>query len=117
MNVLYVFLGGGLGSVLRFAISFFMAKTSFTLPVSTLVANIIACIVFAGFILGFQQKHLIPDSLKYFILIGVCGGLSTFSTFSFETFELFKQGLYFWAIANIIISFTICISVFYFLTK
>lgn len=117
MNVLYVFIGGGLGSVLRFAISLIMAKTSLTLPISTLLSNVIACVLFAGIIVGFQQKHLVPDTYKYLIIVGVCGGLSTFSTFSFETFELFKQGMFAWAITNIVLSVSLCLSVFYFVTK
>lgn len=117
MNYIYVFLGGGIGSVLRFVISILINKTSINLPIATLLANTISCALFGVLILIYQQKTAVPDVYKHLVLIGICGGLSTFSTFSFETFELFKTGLYGWAIANIIFSCAICIGLFFVLSK
>lgn len=117
MNFLLIFLGGGLGSITRFGISVLVAKTALHSGVSTLISNVVACLLLAGFIFLFHQKNVVPDIYKSFILIGICGGLSTFSTFSYETFELFKQGMISWAVANIVISCGLCLAIFYAFSK
>ncbi len=117
MNYLLVFIGGGIGSVLRFVIAILIGKTNIALPIATLSSNLISCLIFGTIIYAYQEKNLIPDNYKHFVLIGICGGLSTFSTFSFETFELIKQGMTGWAIANIIISCLLCTGLFFVFAK
>ncbi len=117
MNYLLVFIGGGLGSLVRFLISSGMSKTSITLPLATLSSNVISCLIFGGLIYSYQEKNLIPDNYKHFVLIGICGGLSTFSTFSYETFELIKQGMNAWAFANVAISCVLCTTIFFVFAK
>lgn len=112
MNFLYVFIGGGIGSVLRFSVSLLMSKIAISLPLATLLANIISCGIYASVIYMYQQKMIIPEVYKYLLLIGVCGGLSTFSTFSYETVELFKQGSYAFALLNIIGNCLLCFGIF-----
>ncbi|MEX1190247.1 MAG: CrcB family protein, partial [Bacteroidia bacterium] len=55
----------------------------------------------------------LSNSLRLMILTGFCGGLSTFSTFSYETATLFKQGDAFWAILNIAISVILCVGILF----
>ena len=117
MNYLLVFIGGGLGSVLRFAISLLIGKTSIALPLATLSSNVISCFVFGTIIYIYQEKNLIPDNYKHLVLIGICGGLSTFSTFSYETFELIKQGMSIWAVFNILVSCVLCTGLFFLFVK
>jgi len=117
MNFLLIFLGGGFGSVTRFGISLLITKTVLHPGVSTLISNVVACLLLAGVIFAFHQKNLVPDNYKYFVLIGICGGLSTFSTFSYETFELIKHGMIAWAIANVVVSCGLCLAIFYTFSK
>jgi len=117
MNYLLVFIGGGFGSLLRFMIALLFGKTSLTLPLATLSSNVISCLIFGTIIYVYQEKNLIPDNYKHLVIIGICGGLSTFSTFSFETFELIKQGQSLWAIINIAVSCLLCTGIFFAFAK
>lgn len=117
MNYILVFIGGGLGSVLRFMIALLFGKTTLSLPIATLSSNIISCFISGTLIYIYQEKNLIPDNYKHLIIIGICGGLSTFSTFSYETFELLKQGMTVWAIINIVVSCILCTSIFFMFAK
>lgn len=117
MNYILVFIGGGLGSVLRFIIAMFVSKTNLSLPIATLSSNVLSCFIFGVFIYSYQEKNLIPENYKHLVLIGICGGLSTFSTFSFETFELIKQGMTGWALINIAVSCILCTAIFFMFSK
>lgn len=113
MNFLYVFIGGGIGSMVRYSLGILIKKNpeQISLPYATLLANILASIVFA---IAFRSLVNMENSnWRWFILSGVCGGLSTFSTFSFETFELIKSGNWIWAVANILLSIILCLLPFF----
>lgn len=113
MNFLAVFIGGGLGSLVRYLIGLIFQRITISLPIATLFANVIACLVFALALKFFAQKFDSSVSFKLFLLTGICGGLSTFSTFSYETVALLKQGNTAWAIINITLSFVLCLGIFY----
>ena len=113
MNYALIFIGGGGGSMARYAISaFFQRYPNITLPVATLSANVISCAIFAIIFMYCQQKEVSGTSLKMFVLVGFCGGMSTFSTFSFETFELLRRGDFLYASLNVIVSLGFCLGVF-----
>ena len=117
-NLLLVFLGGGLGSIVRFGIYEFVRSNFKTVfPVATLCSNIISCIVL-GLVVGiFNEKIGSNPTLRILFIAGFCGGFSTFSSFSFETVELIRSGNTMIAIANVLISVIVCISLIYFLIK
>ena len=105
MIYLYIFIGGGLGSLARFLttkLSGQIFTTSF--PIGTFISNVLACILLAVIIVFFSQKQTEYEWVQPLLLIGFCGGYSTFSTFSNETYELLTNGQVLIGIANILIS-------------
>lgn len=112
MSAVWVFIGGGLGSLLRYFIGQAFAKTTIALPIATLLSNIISCIIFALALVFLNERLQTQPNVKLFLLTGICGGLSTFSTFSYETINLFKQGDYVWASSNILVSLLLCLIIF-----
>ena len=107
-----VFLGGGIGSLLRFSISLLVTKWQSSLPIATFLSNVISCSIFGLLMYLYQNKDFIPETYKLLVIIGICGGLSTFSTFSYETFELIKQGQVLIAIINVLFNTLFCLGIF-----
>lgn len=92
-NIILVGLGGALGSVVRYLISVlvYSGKTQL-FPWSTLLTNFMGCLLL-GLLLGYFQKNDNQyQELKLLLAIGVCGGMTTFSTFSAETLNLLQSG-------------------------
>ncbi|MGZ4096903.1 MAG: fluoride efflux transporter FluC, partial [Bacteroidia bacterium] len=86
MNFLMVFIGGGLGSIIRYLIGLAFQKINYSLPLSTFLSNVTACVLFALTLNIIDNKPDSSSTLKLLVLTGICGGLSTFSTFGYETF-------------------------------
>ena len=107
MNFLFVAFGGALGAVARYAISLIPAKTGF--PILTLITNIVGAVLI-GFIVGFtDNRDGISDNVILFWKTGVCGGFTTFSTFSLEACNLFENKQYTVGAIYVILSFGCCI--------
>ena len=91
-KLLSIAMGGSLGAMLRFVISHFQGKYfDTTYPWATFLANLIGAF-FIGIFWGFFEKSNISANVKSFILIGVIGSFTTFSTLSLETVKLFESG-------------------------
>ncbi len=94
MQFIYVFIGGGVGSVLRFFLGKMMPAGFFCgFPVGTLVANLLGCFLI-GLFNASIGKH-IPQDLKPMLTVGLCGGFTTMSTFCNESLSMLNSGQWF----------------------
>lgn len=104
-NYIAVFLGAGLGGSLRYWLSGIIYKFLPALfPFGTLAVNVLGSIALGVIIFGFDEKGLISPLFKLFLGVGICGGFTTFSTFSFETFNLMRDSEYFLAGLNVFLN-------------
>jgi CrcB protein len=112
MNYLWVAIGGALGTVGRFWLSGLVAnKFGQTFPWGTLIIN-----VTGSFAIGFfatltnpEGRYLAPPAFRTFFMIGICGGYTTFSSFSLQTLNLAQDGEWFYAGANCVASLVLCL--------
>jgi len=105
MNYLYIFIGGGLGSVARYLTSKAGGQLfPSNFPMGTVLTNLLACLLLAGLIVGFNTKSAEYPWLHPLLIMGFCGGFSTFSTFSNETYDLLNNGQITLAILNVVVS-------------
>lgn len=111
--VLFVFLGGGVGSLIRYGISSLMTGFSQRFPFGTLLVNVISCILL-GYLIGIASKNILSPEMKLFLMVGLCGGFSTFSTFTAESFQLFNTGNALYGIIYMTASFLLCLLAIYF---
>ena len=114
MNIAYLWvaLGGALGSVLRFWVNdLVMQRTASAFPWGILLIN-----VTGSFLIGIFAAFTDPDGrllaspgMRQFLMIGICGGYTTFSSFSLETLKRLQDGDWFYAGANIVLSVLLCL--------
>ena len=105
---LLVFIGGGLGSICRYGVASLLGQLDSSFPYATLIANVVSCIIL-GFLIGINIKGELAASYRLLLMTGFCGGFSTFSTFSGETYLLIQSGEVSTAFANVMFSLIICI--------
>jgi CrcB protein len=108
-TILFIFLGGGIGSVCRYALGGRISRLyPQTFPLGTLTVNIFACFI-AGLIAGWVGHGMKDSTARIFLITGFCGGFSTFSAFTLESAGLFNDHLTGQMAAYIAISLGICI--------
>lgn len=107
-----VMIGGAIGSALRFAMSTWIAEASHsTFPWGTLAVNVLGSLVIGLFtgLTGPDGPLLVSPVGRAFVTIGIIGGFTTFSSFSFQTMLLLQDGQWFPAVGNILSSVVLCL--------
>ena len=109
-SYLFVFIGGGIGSGLRYwlsGVTYRFLPENF--PYGTLAVNVIGCFVIGVFLTLFQERFAVYRSLRTFVAIGILGGFTTFSSFSAETINLLRAGEMMLGSINIVVTMAGCL--------
>jgi fluoride exporter len=112
MSYLWVTVGSALGGLLRYAITRMTLSMSAGFPYGTIFINILGSFVIGYFgTLTLQSgRYAASDNLRLFVMVGLCGGFTTFSSFSLQTFDLLRSGAWVRALANVVLSVTLCLA-------
>ena len=108
LNYLVVAIGGAVGSVVRFWISTLLTERfTETFPIGTLVVNVTGSFII-GVLAALAKSDAISHSARAFLMVGVCGGYTTFSSFSLQNLQLLQNGNYYYAGLNTALSLLLC---------
>jgi CrcB protein len=109
---LWIAVGGALGSVARYACSSLVANLfGQTFPLGTLLINVLGSFVIGFFatLTGPDGRVMVTGDVRQFVTIGLCGGYTTFSSFSYQTLTLAQDGQYMRAGVNVVASVVLCL--------
>lgn len=107
MNGLFVFLGGGLGALIRYVLYLITPNLTY-LPFATLVANFFGCFIATVVFVYFAMKSGLNPAFKLFLITGFCGGLSTLSALSLELLHFIHTEDYIRAAVYVLSTVIIC---------
>ena len=104
LRYVYVACGGAIGALTRYVVSGWSYRYySGVFPWGTLLVNLIGSFVI-GLLWGFFEASIVPQNIRLFVIVGVLGAFTTFSTFSLESFDLLRDGEYLFLFWNIFLS-------------
>ena len=111
LTVAAVAAGGALGTVARYLLALALAPISGTLPWGTVVINVAGSFVIGlfGTLTLAHGRYPAPEVARLSVMVGFCGGFTTFSSFSLQSLELLQRGDYGWALAYIAGSVGLCL--------
>lgn len=107
----WVFIGGGAGSMLRYGLSLALAPVQSRFPWATLTANVAACFIL-GMVLAAHSMDQMSETRRLLLATGLCGGFSTFSTFTADNWQLLQHGHTLTAVLNMFINLSLCMVFF-----
>src|SRR5277367_4270994 len=112
MSYLWVTIGSAIGGLLRYAITRLTIPVSMGFPLGTVLINILGSFAIGYFGTLTLQSGKFPasDNLRLFVMVGICGGFTTFSSFSLQTFDLLRSGAWGRAMANVVLSVVLCLA-------
>ena len=112
MPYLWVAIGSALGGILRYAITRATIPYSTGIPFGTILINVVGSFVIGYFGTLTLQSGRYPasDNLRLFVMVGICGGFTTFSSFSLQTLDLLRAGHWVRALLNVVLSVVLCIA-------
>lgn len=112
MAYVWVALGSALGGLARYAITRCMIPVSGGFPVGTILVNVLGCLVIGYFgtatLVG--NRYAVSDDIRLFVMVGLCGGFTTFSSFSLQSFDLLREGAWGRALLNMALSVLLCLA-------
>src|SRR2546423_6698425 len=109
MIYLLIALGGAAGSLLRYVLGRVVQGMSTSgFPIGTLFVNVSGCFIIGVLVRQFMNVQLTPES-RALLIVGFCGGFTTFSTFSAETIGLIEGGEYARATSYVLLSVSLCL--------
>jgi len=110
-SILLVFLGGGIGAVARYGLQGTVYRAlGDGFPYGTIVVNIMGCFCIGLLMVVMDERFLVNPSIRIFLTIGVLGGFTTFSSFSYETFALMRDGQFLFGAVNVVLSILMCLA-------
>ena len=109
---LWIALGSALGGVARYALTRLLLPTSVYFPASTVLINVLGSFVigFFGTLTVTGGRFAVPENIRMFVMVGICGGFTTFSSFSLQNFDLMRSGMLGKALLNIGLSVVLCLA-------
>ena len=114
MGYLWVTLGSAIGGLLRYTITRWTLgiDTGTGFPYGTVAINIIGSFVigYFGTLTLHSGRFAVSTNIRIFVMIGICGGFTTFSSFSLQTFDLLRTGFWGKALVNVAVSVMLCIA-------
>jgi fluoride exporter len=111
LTYLWLGLGGALGTMGRYWLNGLVSTYFVTFPMGTLVINVTGsfAIAFFGTLTATDGRWLVSPNARLFFMTGICGGYTTFSSFSLQTLNLARDGEWLYAGLNILGSFVLCL--------
>ncbi len=101
-------MGGFIGSVIRYLVSRVEFQKSGNYPINTFLVNVVGAVLI-GVIIVYAKENGISEEKLLFLKMGLCGGLTTFSTFSVETFGFIESGNLLMGLAYIVVTVALCV--------
>lgn len=113
-NYFYVMAGAALGGLLRYVFSDLVQRnTKIIFPFGTLSVNIIGSFLLGLIIFILGEREIISVQMRLFLTVGICGGFTTFSTFSYETLLLLQESEFLYASINIFLNVVLSFAAIY----